>query len=508
MELTPESAEELIHRGFESPDLDFKVGFDDSTRAWMELAKDIFGMVNYGGGHIVFGVQDGTFLPIGMNVDFHKDAQKWIDRVAKWATGRIDVDYVEHVKGIKGENRKFPILHIHGSTGSFVIPKVDGRFKLRSGEQETAFRKGVLYVRRATSTVAASGSEYWEFFWALLKRTAERIGSIGTPLEVISALRRKAEPDSIEETLWFNLFPVVELPDSIHAAETECRYPHDIFETLENQTSQSQRYIEVPPFLLEDKKIYSFSPFDEKNPLSLCSDREHRTLFDEKHASITSIPTEDWLKDEAKHRKLVKLLNFNLKDLCRKKGFYYDSRKDRYYMRYFGGRIPEITWKPYRKTSTRQLVYLKLDEKTGKLTYCEHFAGRLRFTVLGEGIYLVIEPLRVLTEDGEYPLDQRRNIRISTKRNFFYHNNNYLYDMKLWLHILAGNREEIHLGYGSGRIIIDVTPLNAKVNFGVLDDQYTGRDFLDTLKSEPLEYIIEYEEEEEYNPLTETPLEV
>lgn len=78
--------------------------------------------------------------------------------------------------------------------------------------------------------------------------------------------------------------------------------------------------------------------------------------------------------------------------------------------------------------------------------------------------------------------------------------------MKLWLHILAGNRTEIHLGYGQGRITVDITPINSSVKFGILDDQHTSEDFLDQLKSEPLEYLIEYEEEEEFNPLTESSL--
>ena len=127
--------------------------------------------------------------------------------------------------------------------------------------------------------------------------------------------------------------------------------------------------------------------------------------------------------------------------------------------------------------------------------------------MLGGGIYLVIEPVRVLTGNGISPLDQGRNVRISTKRNFYYHNNNYLYDMKLWLHILAGNRKEIHLGEGEGRITIDINPISSNVKFGILDDQHTGHDFLDQLKSEPLEYLIEYEDEEETNPLTESSLE-
>jgi len=509
MGLNSDLAEELIQKGLESPDLDYKVDFDGSTHAWMEIAKDIYGIANYGGGYIVFGVEDKTFTPIGIDLSFQKDAQEWIDRVSKWATGKINLSYIEYIKEIDGEKRKFPILYVHGSIGSFVIPKVDGKFKLRSGEEKLAFRQGILYIRRDTSTVVASGNEYWEFFWSLLRRTAERVGSVGTPLEVISALNKKAEPDIVEETLWSNLFPVTELPDLIHIGDTKFRYASDVYDHIRREmVAKGQEEYTVPPFSLEDKKIYSFSPFDEDNTLSLCVDLTSGALFDEDESpAVTSIPTQDWLNDESKQQKLVKLLNFNLKELCRRKGFYYDTRKDRYYIRYFGGHIPQITWKPYQKTSTRQLVYPRLSDITSRLLYCEHFAGKLRFAIMGNGIYLVIEPLRVLTEDGVNPLDQRRNIRISTKRNFFYHNNNYLYDMKLWLQILAGNREEIHLGYNKGRVTVDITPINAKANFGILDDQYTSEDFLDTLKSEPLEYDIEYEEVEEYNPLTETPLE-
>jgi hypothetical protein len=509
MGLNPEITDELIHRGFESPDLDYKKEFDSSKKAWMDLTKDVCGMANYGGGYVVFGVEDGTFSPTGLDIGFHKDTQEWIDRISKWVTGNLNLSYEEYVKNINGQDRKFPIIFVNGSVGSFLIPKIDGKYKLQSGEERLAFRQGVLYTRKNTSTIAASGNEYWELFWALSRRTAEKLGSTGTPLEVIPALSKKAEPDIVEETLWFNLFPVVEIPDNIYVADTECRYPTEIYEVINNkENSKGQTPLEIPSFLLEDKKIYSFSPFDETNPLRSCVDLSARRLFcEDEFSAVSVIPTKEWFQDESKHQKLIKLLNFNLKDLCRKKGFHYDNRKDRYYKRYYGGRIPEITWKPYQKTSTRQLVYPRINENTGKLVYCEHFAGRLRFAFLGEGIYLIIEPIRVLTQDGVEPLDQRRNVHISTKKNFYYHNNNYLYDMKLWLHILAGTREKIHLGYGQDKIIIDISPINAKVNFGILDDQYTSEDFLDNLRSEPFEYDIEYEEEEESNPLTETTLE-
>src|SRR6266704_1341244 len=129
-ELTPELAEDLIHRGYETPDLDFKVQFDDSTGAWMELAKDILGLANYGGGYIVIGVTDGDFKPVGVDESFHKDTQDWIDKVSKWFDARPNLDYYEHSKRIKGKNRKFPILHVHGTIGTLITPKLDGKYTI------------------------------------------------------------------------------------------------------------------------------------------------------------------------------------------------------------------------------------------------------------------------------------------------------------------------------------------------------------------------------------------
>jgi hypothetical protein len=495
-ELSAELAEDLIHRGFESPDLDFKKGFDDTTGAWMELAKDVYGLSNYGGGYLVLGVEDGTFVPVGLDVSFHKDTQDWADRISKWVTGRIDLSNFEYVTRIGGVDRKFPIIQVHGSVGSFVVPKVDGSYPDRAGKIQIAFRAGIVYTRVNTKTVPVSGDQYWGLFWALLQRTAQATGSQGTPLEVISALTRKTSPDAVEEKLWSNLFPVIELPDLINEAYTDYRTPSEIYKRVNSTYRKAGRNTpDIPSFFLANKKIFCFTPFEDYNPLSLCITKKGGR-----------IATKDWILDKTKQPDLVKLLNYNLKDLCRKQGFFYDQRHDRFFMRNKGGPAPTITWKPYKRTSTRPLIYLKYN-RDQTLSYCEHFAGRMRFIILGEGIYLLIEPIRVLTADGETPLDQYHNVRISTKESFHYHNNNYLYDMKLWLHILAGNGQELHLGREPNRIIISVLPVNAKANFGILEDQYTSEDFLDELKSEPFEYAISSEESEEDNPLTDTSLE-
>jgi hypothetical protein len=476
--------------------LDYKETFDDSTGPTMELAKDVYAMTNYGGGFIVIGVKDGSFVPVGLDLSFSKDTQDWVDRISKWVTGKINLSYFEHVTKVNNSERKFPIIQVHGSVGTLVVPKTDGNYTDKNGKSHTAFRQGVTYTRKNTSSVSISGDDFWELFWALLKRTAEVTGSQGTPLEVISALTQKAKPDVIEERLWFNLFPVTEIPDYIYSIPTDCRYPEDIYAKVDEKFGVTDgKAVDVPSYLLSEKRIFSFVPIDSGNPLSACV-----------NGTIGKIPTKEWMQEKERQQKLIMLLNFCLKDLCRKKHFTYEAKNDRFFMRYFGGQIPTITWKPYKKTVTRPFVYLRL-RQDGTLSYCEHFGGRLRFIILGTGIYLVIEPIRVLTRDGDYPLDQKRKVTISTKESFHYHNNNYLYDTKLWLHILAGNSQEIHLGKPPNHVAVSVLSINSDVNFGISEDQNTSEDFLDALKSEPFEYVISTGEPEEDNPLTETSLE-
>lgn len=493
-ELSEELAEELITKHFESPELDYKLTFDAAkTGSWMEIAKDVYGMANFGGGQIVFGVEDGTFKPVGFDLTFHIDSQEWVNRLSKWVSSAVRISYLEHISSISGIDRKYPILHIYPTKSSLLIPKCDGVYNDPSGKAVTAFRNGVIYTRTVSGTVAATGEEFWKLHLSLLSRSSSE-GSIETPLEVISVLNKKAEPDCVEEKLWFNLFPVTEVPDFVYEAESKCRNAQEVYDQIALHLSES-REKRIPAFFLADKKIYTFAPFDFENP-----------LIHVIGSSRAKIATEKWLTDINGQHKLTMLLNFNLKELCHQRGFYYDRKRDRYFIEYHGGLLPEVVWKPYKSTATRQLVQEKL-KKSGELLYYEHFAARMRFIILSKGIYLIIEPLRVLTINGIDPLDPRLNTRISTRKNVLYHNNNYLYDVKLILHILGGNRNEVHLGSRNSKVSISMLPITSLVDFGILDDQHTGEDFLDSLKSEPFDYMITEDDLENDNPLTETSLE-
>ena len=137
------------------------------------------------------GFRDGTFKPKGLPETFHMDSQTWVDKSGKWATGNIQLSYYEHLVKINGVNRKFPILFVHGSIGSFIIPKSEGSYTDEKGISKSAFRQGIVYTRKNTATIAASGEEFWHLFWSLLKRTSERTGSSIVPLEVLSVLVRE-----------------------------------------------------------------------------------------------------------------------------------------------------------------------------------------------------------------------------------------------------------------------------------------------------------------------------
>ncbi len=493
-ELTDEVCDELIHKGIESPDLDYKGAFDASTGAWMEIAKDIYAMANYGGGCIVIGVEDASFNPVGLDTSFHIDTQIWSDKVSAWATGNVKLSYKEYQTTISGTMKKFPIIQIEGSAGTFIIPKNDGTYTTAKGNK-TAFKQGVIYTRKVNASAAASADEQATLFWNLLKRTSSAAGSSSIPLEVLNVLLNKAKPDNTEEALWSNIFPVTELPDYIYAGVSKFDKADEVYKHINEKRMEDAVEERIPAFYMTDGKIYTFSELSEDNPLALC-------VYNQEKISIT-----DWLSNNVNQQKLISLLNFNLKNLCARRGFWYDKKRDRFFRKDFGGDLPTITWKPYKVQRPRQLVYRKFSNETNTLIYCEHFGGILKFIMLGDGVYLLIEPTRVVTRDGIEPLDWKRNVVVSTKSNFRYHNNNYLYDTKLWLQLLGGTKNEIHLGPGNAKVVVSILSLNSKLSIGITDDQHTDEGFLDELKSEPMEYEVEREDKEDYNPVTENPFE-
>ncbi|MBO2447133.1 putative DNA binding domain-containing protein [Actinomadura barringtoniae] len=117
------------------------------------FGKDAIAMKNTGGGYLVIGVQDKTWLPQGLPVKLAFDAKLLRDKIRR-ATGlEITVDIVQHQLRYTGELKWFALILVRASskrkkrrTPSMV--RIDFCVKHPYG-----LRRGEIYFRRGDSTV-------------------------------------------------------------------------------------------------------------------------------------------------------------------------------------------------------------------------------------------------------------------------------------------------------------------------------------------------------------------
>ncbi|MEV5199682.1 RNA-binding domain-containing protein [Streptomyces sp. NPDC053720] len=142
------------------------------------FAKDVIAMKNTGGGYLVIGVQDKTWVPVGLNSELPYDAKLLRDKIRR-ATGlEISVDIVQHQLRYTGEPRWFAVIFVRAAakrkkrrTPSLI--KHDFQPKESYG-----LRRGDIYFRRGDSTVRLDSAEELE--------------------ELLDDLEERADQDSLE----------------------------------------------------------------------------------------------------------------------------------------------------------------------------------------------------------------------------------------------------------------------------------------------------------------------
>lgn len=135
-------------------------------------------MRNTGGGYLVIGVQDKTWVPVGLSSELPYDAKLLRDKVRR-ATGlEISVDIIQHKLRYAGEPRWFAVILVRAAakrrkrrTPSLV--KNDFQPKESYG-----LRRGEIYFRRGDSTVRLDNREELE--------------------ELLDDLEERADQDSLE----------------------------------------------------------------------------------------------------------------------------------------------------------------------------------------------------------------------------------------------------------------------------------------------------------------------
>lgn len=157
----------------EADELDFKAIFDlSSKRAKAEFARDALGALNTDGGmHIVFGVQDNTFVPLGLGPGDRVDTTTIYKALASYIDG--DIPCVAAAYDLRASDlnrdgewegtRRFGLVFIARRPG-IARPGCDAAFPDAKGRMESVLQVSDVLVRRGAQTVLANTDDLRRLF--------------------------------------------------------------------------------------------------------------------------------------------------------------------------------------------------------------------------------------------------------------------------------------------------------------------------------------------------------
>lgn len=266
---------------------------------------------------------------------------------------------------------------------------------------------------------------------------------------------KASEPDKIDERLHTNLFPVTQLPPVVWSAPTMFLQKHDIYKKLNGK---------VPSFILREQRLYTFSKLREKtNKLRQVIDR----------IGIRSTDIKEWFNDVNKSRWLVDLLGSETARFCRNRGLYFDKTGKQFYGDIKVISNEKFSWIPHVRKGNRGLIipYIKKDRETGEeiTHYYRHRAVGLRFQILGNKLFLWIEPGWEFSIDGSILIKGKRRSVLNTRLQSRRRNDVEFDEMRFWAWILSDGAK-IKMGVGDAVIEIDSRPLFFKTSYGIYGD--------------------------------------
>ena len=163
-ELSIQKLFQLLDCRFETSTLDFKETVDLSTaHGRVELTKDILAMANTKGGHIVIGVEDGTFRLVGSSqelVSHMPDGKSVNDKLGKYLGGHIAVHVAHHSVSSPSGQTVVTLLYVPESR--YKVPAQDNGVYPSAGnpaKQTWCFRKGDVFIRKSDQSVRAETPE-------------------------------------------------------------------------------------------------------------------------------------------------------------------------------------------------------------------------------------------------------------------------------------------------------------------------------------------------------------
>jgi hypothetical protein len=130
--------------------VDYKVSFDpNDEKEWLEVTKDVMAFANSNGGYIVFGVENGTFDPVGLDkhiADALADTDKFQQKINRYI--KPDIKFLRS-KLFPSQGKYFVIIYIPETIGATHMVSKDGTHKFPNGKEKIILKQGTFYIRRS-----------------------------------------------------------------------------------------------------------------------------------------------------------------------------------------------------------------------------------------------------------------------------------------------------------------------------------------------------------------------
>jgi len=130
--------------------VDYKVSFNpNDEKEWLEVTKDVMAFANSSGGYIVFGVENGTFDPVGLDkhiADALADTDKFQQKINRYI--KPDIKFLRS-KLFESNEKFFVVIYIPETSGATHMVSKDGIHTFPSGKSKIILSRGTFYIRRS-----------------------------------------------------------------------------------------------------------------------------------------------------------------------------------------------------------------------------------------------------------------------------------------------------------------------------------------------------------------------
>lgn len=255
------------------------------------------------------------------------------------------------------------------------------------------------------------------------------------------------QPDRIREVILGNMLQVVSFPTVVWSAATEKQSPGEV----RADTPLAEGHI------IRVKRIWTFADLNSES----CHLRAVLDLN-----SIQKTSSRDWIVDPERSNWWMDLLNQSLTTHLSKLAIKRDE-KGRFFFRPNKDGTDRI-WR--NKNDRARTVAAKKRNVLDGSTFWVHHAARLRFRLLGNRYFLVIEPTYLFTSDGEHPLGGQQMGRMVMMWGGRQKNPDILRNIVFWAKAIAKSQRQIRIETGGEPITVSAIPASSLINIGIPGD--------------------------------------